>query len=98
MIGHRNGKMWLVIKGGLGTVKKKRQDPDQILGEGMNMSRRNMDCHKKIFLHTPLVIGEGKLRTGKKWEDSINGRGWSAPDSERLHSRMNECLLSMLQG
>jgi len=69
VIGYRNGKMWLVIKGGPRTVKKKRQDPDQNLGEGMSMSLRNVDCHKKVFVHTPLVIGEDKLRTGKKWED-----------------------------
>lgn len=60
--------MRLVIKGGLCTVKKKRQDADQDLGEGMNISLRNVDCHKKVFVHTPLVTGEDKLRTGKKWE------------------------------
>lgn len=46
-------------------MKKKRQD----LGEGMNMPLRNVDCHKKVFFHTPLGIREDQLRTGR------NGRG-----------------------
>lgn len=43
VIGYRNGKMRLVMKRGVDTMKKKRQDPDQILGEGMNMPPRNAD-------------------------------------------------------
>lgn len=33
------------MKRGVDTVKKKRQDPYQILGEGMNMPLRNVGYH-----------------------------------------------------
>lgn len=42
--------MRLIMKRGLGAMRKKRQVPDQILGEGMNVPLRNMDYHRSLFI------------------------------------------------
>lgn len=42
--------MRLIMKRGLGAMRKKRQVPDQIFGEGMNVPLRNMDYHRSSFI------------------------------------------------